>query len=215
MIVCRYRNQRRSAQQPVEVQAVTGSTGFQYRHRFSASFGVTIRLVTDGGSSTGAVDRGELESRLAADVRALNAGSDRIGRVFASLHDVSNNDLDALLHVIVAETAGSPLTSGDMRERLGVSAPAITYVVDRMIASGHIRRETDPTDRRKVILRYSEHGLQVARRFFGPLGAHMHTAMSNLSDDDLLAAHRVLAAVSDAMETYRAELATHIDVSDT
>ncbi len=171
--------------------------------------------MTDGSPSTRTVDRRELESRLAADVRAVNADSDRIGRVFASQHDVSNNDLDALLHVIVAETAGSPLTSGDMGERLGVSAPAVTYVVDRMIASGHIRRESDPADRRKVILRYSQHGLEVARRFFGPLGAHMHTALSDLPDDDLEAAHRVLAAVSRAMETYRAELAARIDVSDT
>ena len=132
-----------------------------------------------------AVDRGELESRLAADVRAVTAGSDRIGRIFANMHHISNNDLDALLHVIVAETAGAPLTAGDMRQRLGVSAPAVTYVIDRMIASGHIRRETDPLDRRKVILRYSDHGLQVARQFFGPLGGHMHDSMADLPDEDL------------------------------
>ena len=115
------------------------------------------------------------------------------------MHHISNNDLDALLHVIVAETAGAPLTAGDMRQRLGVSAPAVTYVIDRMIASGHIRRETDPLDRRKVILRYSDHGLQVARRFFGPLGGHMRASMADLPDEDLIAAHRVLDAVSNAM----------------
>ena len=162
-----------------------------------------------------AVDRGELESRLAADVRAVTAGSDRIGRIFANMHHISNNDLDALLHVIVAETAGAPLTAGDMRQRLGVSAPAVTYVIDRMISSGHIRRETDPLDRRKVILRYSDHGLQVARRFFGPLGGHMRTSMADLPDQDLIAAHRVLDAVSNAMQMYRAELADNIDVSET
>ncbi len=131
------------------------------------------------------------------------------------MHNVSNNDLDALLHVIVAETSGAPLTAGDMRERLGVTAPAVTYLVDRMIASGHIRRETDPRDRRKVLLRYSEHGREVAGRFFGPLGGHMHTSMAEIPDADLIAAHRVLVAVLHAIETYRAELAVHIDVSET
>ncbi len=167
------------------------------------------------GPHPGVLDRGDLESRLAADVRAVTAGSDRIGRLFASMHNVSNNDLDALLHVIVAETSGAPLTAGDMRERLGVTAPAVTYLVDRMIASGHIRRETDPTDRRKVLLRYSEHGREVAGRFFGPLGELMHTSMAEIPDEDLIAAHRVLVAVLHAMETYRAELAVHIDVSET
>ena len=133
------------------------------------------------GPHPGVVDRGELESRLAADVRAVTAGSDRIGRLFASMHNVSNNDLDALLHVIVAETSGAPLTAGDMRERLGVTAPAVTYLVDRMIASGHIRRETDPRIRCKVLLRYSEHGREVAGRFFGPLGGHMHTLHDQIS----------------------------------
>jgi len=171
--------------------------------------------VVGDGPHPGVVDRGDLESRLAADVRAVTAGSDRIGRLFASMHDVSNNDLDALLHVIVAETSGAPLTAGDMRERLGVTAPAVTYLVDRMIASGHVRRETDPRDRRKVLLRYSEHGREVAGRFFGPLGGHMHTSMAEIPDEDLIAAHRVLVAVLHAMETYRAELAVHIDVSET
>jgi len=135
--------------------------------------------------------------------------------MFASMHNVSNNDLDALLHVIVAETSGAPLTAGDMRERLGVTAPAVTYLVDRMIASGHIRREADPEDRRKVILRYSEHGREVAGRFFGPLGGHMHAAMAQFPDEDLVAAHRVLVAVLGAMETYRSELAKDIDVTET
>ncbi len=145
----------------------------------------------------------------------MTADSDRLGRIFAHMHHISNNDLDALLHVIVAEWAGAPLTAGDMRERLGVSAPAVTYVIDRMIASGHIRRETDPADRRKVILRYSDHGLQVARQFFGPLGGHMHAAMAEFPDQDLIAARRVLAALSHAMGVYRAELAVNIDVSET
>jgi DNA-binding MarR family transcriptional regulator len=171
--------------------------------------------VVDEGTHPRTVDRGELESRLARNIRAVTAGSDRIGRIFANMHHISNNDLDALLHVIVAETAGAPLTAGDMRRRLGVSAPAVTYVIDRMIASGHIRRETDPGDRRKVILRYSDHGLQVARRFFGPLGEHLHAAMADLPDEDLAAAHRVLDAVSHAMALYRRDLADHIDVSET
>src|SRR3954467_804163 len=72
------------------------------------SCGATIRVVVGDGPHR-VVDRGELESRLPAGVRAGTAGSGRIGRLFASMHNVSNNDLDALLHVILAETSGAPL----------------------------------------------------------------------------------------------------------
>ena len=117
-------------------------------------------------------DRPALESLIAADVRAMTAESDEIGRRFAGQHDVAANDFRALLHVMVAENAGSPLTAGELRTRMGVSGAAITYLVERMIASGHVRRESDPADRRKVILRVADHGLLVARGFHAAGRAH-------------------------------------------
>ncbi|KUH87883.1 MarR family transcriptional regulator [Mycobacterium sp. GA-1999] len=151
-------------------------------------------------------DRDALEATIAADVRAINAESDGIGRLFASRHDVAANDFRALLYVMVAETQGSPLTAGDLRKRMGMSAAAITYLVERMIASGHFRRESDPLDRRKVILRVADHGMDVARGFFTPLAERTHDALAGLSDAELAAAHRTFTAVIDAMRQFRGQL---------
>ncbi len=107
---------------------------------------------------------------MSADMRAVTAQSDRIGRYFARQNDVSGNDFHALLHVMVAETAGTPLTMAQLRQRMDVSPAAITYLVDRMIDAGHVRREADPTDRRKALLRYEDSGMQLAREFFAPTG---------------------------------------------
>lgn len=177
---------------------------------FSAAVAASIRLVKGNGRGQELADRRELETQIAHDIRALGAGSDRITRFFANQHKVSSNDLDALLHIITSESAGSALSSGELRERLGVSGAAITYLVDRMISSGHIRRESDPSDRRKVILRFSDHGLAVAREFFGPLGVHTRNAMAELPDEDLAAAHRVFEALSTAMNAYRSDLETQV-----
>lgn len=151
-------------------------------------------------------DRAALESAVVGDIQALSAESDRIGRVFSGTHDLSANDFRALLHVMVAEQAGSPLSAGELRDLMGMSGAAITYLVERMIASGHLRRESDPGDRRKVILRYAEHGVAVARQFFSPLAEHAHRTMGGLPDHDLRAAHRVLDAMLDAMRSFRADL---------
>jgi len=156
--------------------------------------------------TTESADRTELEEQISADIRALSAESDQIGRMFAAQHDVSSNDFRALLHVMVAEGTGSPLTSGELRDRMGVSGAAITYLVERMIASDHIRRESDPTDRRKVLLRYADHGMAVARSFFTPLAGHTHAAMADLPDEDLAAAHRVFTALIAAMRAFEEEL---------
>ncbi len=146
---------------------------------------------------------------MSADMRAMTAHSDRIGRYFARRYNVSTSDFHALLHIMVAETAGEPLTMTELRERMDVSPAAITYLVDRMIDAGHIRREADPVDRRKSLIRYEHSGLALGRAFFSPLGAHMHKAFGGLGDKDLVAAHRVFTAILAAMSTFEDELRTH------
>jgi DNA-binding MarR family transcriptional regulator len=143
---------------------------------------------------------------MSADMRAVTAQSDRVGRYFARRHDVSGNDFHALLHVMVAETAGTPLTMAQLRQRMDVSPAAITYLVDRMIDAGHLRRETDPSDRRKALLRYEEGGMELAHGFFTPLGVQLRAALAELPDEDLRAAHRVFAAMIAAMSTFESEL---------
>ncbi|WP_328350551.1 MarR family winged helix-turn-helix transcriptional regulator [Mycobacterium sp. NBC_00419] len=150
--------------------------------------------------------RPALESAVVADVQALSAESDQIGRAFAGVHDMSANDFRALVHIMVAENAGTPLTAGELKNRMGMSGAAITYLVERMIESGHLRRESHPADRRKVILRYADHGIEVGKAFFTPLATHTHRALADLPESDLAAAHRVFAAVLTAMAGFRADL---------
>lgn len=153
-----------------------------------------------------AAGREALETLISADARALTAESDQIGRLFAARHQVHPTDFRALLHILVAQTAGTPMTSGDLGQKLGVSAAAVTYLVERMIDSGHIRRDSDPSDRRKVILRYADHGRETASGFFTPLAAYTHAALADLPDADLVAAHRVYTALIDAMRRFQDEL---------
>lgn len=151
-------------------------------------------------------DRSELESLISSDVRALSSVSEEIGRAFGALHELRPNDFRALLLIMVADVDGKPLTAGELGAQLGLTSAAMTYLVERMIASGHIRREKDERDRRKVILRYDTHGMNVARGFFGPLGAKTHSALADLPDADLAAAHRVFSVLIDAMRIHHDEL---------
>ena len=162
--------------------------------------------MTKRGTNGSPPSRPELEKLMSADMRAVTAQSDRIGRHFARQHDVSGNDFHALLHVMVAETAGTPLTMAQLRQRMDVSPAAITYLVDRMIDAGHVRRESDPADRRKALLRYEASGMELAHGFFTPLGVHLRAALAGLPDKDLAAAHRVFGAMIAAMSTFEAEL---------
>ncbi len=163
--------------------------------------------MTKRGAADRRPDRAELEKLMSADMRAITAQSDRIGRHFARQHHVGDTDFHALLHIMVAETAGTPLTLAQLRQRMDVSPAAITYLVDRMIDAGHIRREPDPADRRKTLLHYEKPGRALARSFFNPLGSELRSALAGLPDRDLAAAHRVFLAMVDAMSTFESQLA--------
>jgi DNA-binding MarR family transcriptional regulator len=89
---------------------------------------------------------------------------------------------------------------------MGMSGAAITYLVERMIASDHLLRESDPADRRKVILRVADNGMDVARGFFTPLAEQTRIALAGLPESDLRAAHRTFTALTDAMQAFRAQL---------
>ncbi|MEU4838547.1 MarR family winged helix-turn-helix transcriptional regulator [Nocardia testacea] len=163
-------------------------------------------MTHEPSAETDSATREHAVTEIAADIRALTAVSEQIGHLFAHSHNLRSNDFRALTHIATAEAEGRPLTAGQLRELMGLSPAAITYLIERMIASGHIQRETDPGDRRRVLLHYSDHGMSVAGEFFHPLGRRTRAALAGLPTADLAAAHRVLAAVVAAMRDHHATL---------
>ena len=107
---------------------------------------------------------------------------------------------------MVSERDGDPLTQSQLGRRIGVSGAAITYLVDRMVQSGHLSRAPHPSDRRKVLLRYADHGSAVARSFFTPLAEHTQVALDEFSAAELGTAHRVLTALIGSMRAFNVEL---------
>lgn len=162
--------------------------------------------MTPAGETAETAARVSAEADIAADIRALTAVSEQISHLFARTHALRSTDFRALLHIATADAEGRPLTAGGLRELLGLSPAAITYLVERLIASGHIERETDMRDRRRVLLHYADHGMAVAGEFFEPLGRRTRTAMAAHPADDLQAAHRVLQSVITAMRAHHTAL---------
>jgi DNA-binding MarR family transcriptional regulator len=150
--------------------------------------------------------RDDVEAMIVSDVQALSAESDELSRVFCARHELSANDFRALLHVMVSERDGDPLTQSELGRRIGVSGAAITYLVDRMVQSGHLNRAPHPSDRRKVLLHYADHGSAVARSFFTPLAEHTHAALDEFSATELGTAHRVLTALIGSMRAFNVHL---------
>jgi len=133
-------------------------------------------------------------------LRRYGTDSARLGHAFAALHQLQPSDLQALVAIMSAEGNGAPLTTGQLRKHLGLSAGGTSLVIDRLEAAGHIRRARDhPTDNRVVHLRYTDQGRATGMAFFGSLGGRAHAILNQFSPDELETVQHFIGAMADAV----------------
>ncbi|MEH3078234.1 MAG: MarR family transcriptional regulator [Quadrisphaera sp.] len=144
--------------------------------------------------------RSRLQRVLVDDVRTLAYRTQHLAHAFAEQQAMHPTDLEAMVHVMQAETDGDPLTAGGLAGALNLSSAATTSVVDRLERAGHVQRERAETDRRRVHLRITPAAMGVAGAFFGPLGRRTDAVMAQFSEAELSAVHRFLTGFSRAME---------------
>lgn len=155
--------------------------------------------------------RGALVRAIGEDVQRIGLASDRIGNAFADRQKLHPTDFRALSAIFRSEREGRPLTAKALAAELQLSPAAITYVVERLVGSGHVRRDSDPADRRRVLLRFAQPGREVASAFFGPLGLAHSDALASFTPAELEAAHRVFATVIETLDAFEERLRAPTD----
>ena len=143
--------------------------------------------------------REALRRRITELHQRLNTATERVSGIFAAQQGLHQIDLQALLAVMHAERAGTPLTPGELGAAVRLSSAATTGLIDRLEAAGHLTRERDVRDRRRIHLRYAEHGMLVAQEFFRPLGAMTDELLEGYSADELATITSYLDRATDAM----------------
>jgi len=99
----------------------------------------------------------------------------------AASHGLYNNDLKSV--DILRETG--PITAGELSKITGLATGTITALIDRLEKCGYVRRENDPTDRRRVIIvPVYEHNEEI-KNTYSPLHSAMLGLASQYSADEL------------------------------
>jgi DNA-binding MarR family transcriptional regulator len=136
-------------------------------------------------------------------VRALVMESNRFLEIFSAAHELHPTDMTALNLIM---TAHSPMTPGTLAKALNLSASATTSVLDRLARAGHVVRDRDPDDRRRVELRVLDAATVLAGTFFQPLAREFSAAWAGLSSEDRQVVARFLAATTEATARVRDEI---------
>ena len=139
-------------------------------------------------------------------IRGMSLDGQRVADTFAHRHGLNPTDMRALNLIMEAETRHEALTAGRLSTLLGTSTGATTAVIDRLERIGHIHRNRDHADRRKVTLHFEPLAMQLAGAYFGPLGALTDEVMSRYSTEELRTVHRFMEDMRQAYATHQLAL---------
>jgi len=115
------------------------------------------------------------------EVRRMTAQSVLIGQAVSERFGLSSSDLECLDLALLSGGA----TAGEFAKATGLTTGAITGVIDRLELAGFVRREKDPADRRKVIVRARPAMTRRIAPLYDSLQREMTALWSGYGDDDL------------------------------
>ena len=124
---------------------------------------------------------------------------ERVLSDFLKGYDLSPVQYNVLRILRGAEPVGA--TCSQIGERLLTRDPDITRLLDRMESRGWIVRERSREDRRAVITRISETGMQLVNRIDQPIEAMNRSKTARLGHGDLAALIGTLEKMREAFES--------------
>jgi len=124
--------------------------------------------------------RQQLEAALNAAMRDASGQGVLYSQAVAGRLGMNSTDLECLDHIL-----RGPVTAGRLADLTGLTTGAITGVIDRLERIGLARRESDPDDRRKTVVRALPVVLDRIAPLFEPMERAAMAVLSKYRDDEL------------------------------
>ena len=151
-------------------------------------------------------EQDKVRSDLMRLVALVGIEGRRITEAIAERQKLHQTDVEALSRIMLAEIQGVPLTAGALGSELSLSSGAVTFLMNRLKRAGLVERTRDTNDQRKVYLRLSATGRDLAEATYPPILHLSDAVMDEFTPAELATVQRFLLAAATAMATYRASL---------
>lgn len=115
-----------------------------------------------------------------------------------------NNDLISV--DILRETG--PITAGELSKKTGLATGSITALIDRLEKVGYVRRQNDPSDRRRVIIVPEYEDKEEIINTYLPLHSSMVDLISSYTDEEAVLITQFLGKASTVLEEQIDHLST-------
>ena len=87
----------------------------------------------------------------------------------------------------------------DLSQFLGITSASTTSLIDRLVSSGHVRREAHPSDRRSVVVVPTVESDTEVRETLGAMHRRMMTVAESLSAEEARIVVAFLQRMADAI----------------
>jgi DNA-binding MarR family transcriptional regulator len=126
--------------------------------------------------------KSDLVDELIREFRVSGNQDNAFDRLAAERLGVNETDLHCLN--IIENSHG--LSAGELAAQAGITAGAVTGVIDRLQRAGLADRVIDPADRRRVRIEVTELFQELAEPLWGPMAADWHATLTKRFTTDEL-----------------------------
>jgi DNA-binding MarR family transcriptional regulator len=118
---------------------------------------------------------------------------------------MGETDILALRYLLRVQASGKSVVPKDISQFLGITSASTTSLIDRLVASGHVRREAHPTDRRSVIVVPTVESDREVRLTLGNMHREMMAVAEGLSAEEARVVVEFLTRMTAALQKSHAE----------
>ncbi|SLK09374.1 MarR family winged helix-turn-helix transcriptional regulator [Arthrobacter sp. P2b] len=145
----------------------------------------------DGRLDYGAAVLKSLRDYRAAETAVRRSTRDSMG--------MGETDILALRFLLRAQASGKAVVPKDLSQFLGITSASTTSLIDRLVASGHVRREAHPSDRRSIVVIPTVESDTEVRETLGAMHRRMMTVAEGLTADQAHVVVDFLQQMTDAL----------------
>lgn len=138
-----------------------------------------------------------LAVRVIRELQLVGVKADALVAEVARRYGLSHAALNALA---VIEAAGGPLPTGEISAKMHISTATMTSILDTLQRKGHIYRQPDPGDRRRVLVDITPQAQALLDQLLPEVQQYVTAAFEPLGDQALRTLLSVLAGARDALD---------------
>ena len=135
----------------------------------------------------------ERGARVMEALRSYRAAEMTMRRRTQESMAMGENELLVLRYLTRADGAERGVTPIDLARHVGMSTASMTSLLDRLERTGHLERRPHPSDRRKVLVRTTQHADEEMRSTLSAMHGRMMSATRGMSESETVAVTAFLA----------------------